>query len=64
MRFLRRQVDPTSPSTPLHELTRLADDAVALAEQIKQTVAELRKQDTRGETDDAAERQNAGGRER
>jgi hypothetical protein len=36
----------------MNELERLADSTVALAEQIRATVAELRRQDTRGEADE------------
>lgn len=44
-------VAPRKPD-PLHELEDLADSTVALAAQIKATVAELRRQDTRGDADE------------
>lgn len=49
----RRRPAPPGPAQSLAQLDHLADSAVALAQQIKKTVAELRQQDQRGTTHDA-----------
>lgn len=49
----RRRGAPAAPDPdPMRELERLADSTVALAEQIRATVAELRRQDTRGDVNE------------
>lgn len=52
---MRRPTAHVPHLSGLYELDRLADDAVALAEQIKATVAQLRDQDEAGGDDEPAE---------
>lgn len=51
-RSQRRGAHAAPDPDPMSELERLATDTVRLAEQIRAAVAELRRQDTRGEADE------------